>query len=62
MRLLQSQQRTANEKLAKSTNNMHLSYDIEPDWRMGENEVVVHIKPTMLEARPYTPPAVCYAQ
>lgn len=29
---------------------------------MGEHEVVVHITPTMLEARPYTPPAVCYAQ
>ncbi len=51
-----------NGKLVKSTNNMHLSYDIEPDWIIGRNEVVVHIKPTMLVARQYTSPAVCYAQ
>lgn len=46
----------------KSTNNMHLAYDVEADWVLGENEIVVHIKPTMLEARRFTPPAVCYAQ
>lgn len=52
----------ANGKLVKSTDNMHLSYDIEPHWIMGQNEVVVHIKPTMLVTRQYTSPAVCYAQ
>lgn len=46
----------------KSTNNMHLAYDVETDWVLGENEIVVHIKSTMLEARKFTPPAVCYAQ
>lgn len=51
-----------NGKLVKSTDNMHLSYDIEPDWIVGQNEVVVHIKPTMLVARQYISPAVCYAQ
>lgn len=51
-----------NGVLVKSTDNMHLAYDVETEWIMGENEVVVHIKPTMLEARAFTPPAVCFAQ
>ena len=51
-----------NGVLVKSTDNMHLAYDVEANWLLGENEVVVHIKPTMLEARAFTPPAVCFAQ
>ncbi len=51
-----------NGMLAKSTDNMFLSYDIDADWIIGENEVVVHIKPTMLEARKFSPPAVSFAQ
>ena len=51
-----------NGVLVKSTDNMHLPYDVEADWLKGKNEVVVHIKPTMLEARTFTAPAVCYAQ
>lgn len=49
-----------NGKLVKSTDNMFLSYDVFADWIIGENEVVVHIKPTMLEARKYDLPARCY--
>ncbi len=51
-----------NGQLVKSTDNMFLPYEVEADWILGENEVVVHIKPTMLEARKFTPPAVCFAQ
>ncbi len=50
-----------NGKLVSSTDNMFLSYDVDADWIIGENEVVVHIKPTMLEARNFTLPAVSYA-
>ena len=50
-----------NGKLVKSTDNMFLAYDVEADWILGENEVVVHIKPMMLEARKYTSPALCFA-
>ena len=50
-----------NGKLVKSTDNMFLSYDVQADWFTGENEVVVHIKPTMLEARKFTPPAISRA-
>lgn len=45
-----------------STNNMFLPYDVHADWKMGENEVIVHIRPTMLEARKYTSPVGCNAQ
>ena len=50
-----------NGRLVKSTDNMFLAYDVEDNLHMGENEVVVHIKPTMLEARKFTPPAISYA-
>ena len=50
-----------NGKLVKSTDNMFLPYDVDADWSIGENEVVVHIKPAMLEARRFTPPAVSHA-
>lgn len=50
-----------NGQLARSTDNMFISYDVDNNLRIGENEVVVHIKPTMLEARKFTPPAISYA-
>ena len=50
-----------NGKFVQSTDNMFLPYDIETDWVIGENEVVVHIKPTMLEARKSTLPVACFA-
>ena len=50
-----------NGKLVQSTDNMFLPWDVHGDWNIGENEIVVHIKPTMLEARKFAPPAVSYA-
>lgn len=50
-----------NGQLVQSTDNMFLPYDVEADWNIGANEVVVHIKPTMLEARKFTPPVASYA-
>ncbi len=50
-----------NGKLVKNTDNMFLSYDVEDNFHIGENEVVVHIKPTMIEARKFTHPAISYA-
>lgn len=50
-----------NGSLVKTTDNMFLPYDVEDGWNIGENDVVVHIKPTMLEARKFTPPAISYA-
>ena len=50
-----------NGKLAASTDNMFLPVDVRTDWFMGENEVVVHIKPAMLMARLYELPAACFA-
>lgn len=50
-----------NGKLVKSTDNMFLSYDVAADWKLGENELIVHIKPAMLEARKFDLPAMCYA-
>lgn len=50
-----------NGKMVKSTDNMFLSYDVQDNLHVGENQVVVHIRPTMLEARRFTPPAVSYA-
>jgi len=48
-----------NGNLVMSTDNMFLSYDVSADWYIGENEVVVHIKPTMLEARKFVSPVAC---
>ena len=50
-----------NGQLVTSTDNMFIAYDVDENLHLGENEVVVHIKPTMLEARKFTPPAVSYA-
>ena len=48
-----------NGKLVKSTNNMFLNYEVNADWIMGDNEVVVHIKPAVLETRKYPIPVAC---
>lgn len=50
-----------NGVLVKTTSNMHIAYDVTPNWERGENEIVVHIKPAMLEARALTPPAFCFS-
>ena len=50
-----------NGNLCASTDNMYLPCDVTADWKMGENEVVVHIRPTVLEARKFTSPAACNA-
>lgn len=42
--------------LVQTTDNMYLSYDVQADWHIGKNEVVVHIKPAMLETRNYVLP------
>ena len=49
-----------NGKKVLSTENMFLPYDVEADWKIGENQVVVHIKPAMLEARKMVSPALCF--
>lgn len=46
-----------NGVLVKSVDNMFLGYDVYPDWKQGENELVVHIKPVCIEARKYRIPA-----
>lgn len=47
-----------NGELVKSTNNMNLSYDVCADYKIGRNEVLVHIKPSAIEARKKTLSAV----
>ncbi len=51
-----------NGKKVCSTENMFLPYDVKTDWLEGENEILVHIKPTMLETRKYVSPVACNAQ
>ena len=50
-----------NGKLVKSSCNMFLPCDVDEGIHPGKNEVVVHIRPTMLEARNYVPPVACNA-
>ena len=50
-----------NGELVQSTNNMFLPYDVIADWKIGGNEIVVHIKPAVLEARKHELSARCYA-
>ena len=50
-----------NGVLAESTDNMFMSYDVDKNIRPGKNEVVVHIKPVMLEARKYDNSVYSYA-
>lgn len=48
--------------LVKSTDNMYLTYEVAlPPLAEKDNELVVHIKPVMIEARKYDPPLVCNA-
>ena len=51
-----------NGMYVKSADNMFLPWEVDEGLYPGENEVVVHIKPAMLEARRFTPPAACNAQ
>lgn len=51
-----------NGEFVGETDNMFLSYDLHPHWKQGQNEVVVHIRPAMLQERMFTPPAACFAQ
>lgn len=51
-----------NGVLVGETDNMFLPYTFRPEWKQGRNEIVVHIRPAMLEARKFTPPATCHAQ
>lgn len=46
-----------NGKLVKSTDNMFIGYDVDGEFNVGLNEVVVHIKPVCIEARKHTVPA-----
>lgn len=48
-----------NGEFVKSTDNMFMAYDVYADLKQGENEVVVHIKPAMIESRKYLPPVGC---
>lgn len=50
-----------NGQLSEQTDNMFLPYQVKRGLRVGENEVVVHIRPAMLEARKDVPPAACNA-
>lgn len=51
-----------NGEFVGETDNMFLSYDLHPHWKQGQNEVIVHIRPAMLQERMFTPPAACFAQ
>ena len=51
-----------NGKRVLCTDNMFLPWDVTEGFNPGENEVVVHIRPAMLEARKFSPPAACNAQ
>jgi len=45
-----------NGSLAATTDNMFLSYPVKGNFRTGQNEVVVHLKPVCIEARKYDLP------
>lgn len=46
-----------NGNLEKSVENMFISHKVYPEFRVGINEIVVHIKPVTIEARKHTAPA-----
>ena len=50
-----------NGEFAASSDNMYLPCDVKADWKIGKNEIIVHIRPTVLEARKFTPPAYFYS-
>ena len=39
-----------NEKFVKSTDNMFIGYDVDADFNIGLNEIVVHIKPVCIDS------------
>jgi beta-mannosidase len=52
-----------NGRLIGQTDNMLIPFDFAgANLRRGENEIVVHIKPTVIEARKYEVPVSCHAQ
>lgn len=51
-----------NGQLARHAENMFMEYDLEAPLRAGENELVVHLYPAVLEARKIPLSAVCDAQ
>ncbi len=46
-----------NGSFVQAVDNMFTRYQVRPTFRPGRNEVVVHIKPVMLEARKFPNPA-----
>lgn len=50
-----------NGRLEKSVENMFLTYDLEAPLREKDNQLVVHIRPAVLEARRRPLPAGCSA-
>lgn len=47
-----------NGKLSLSTDNMFVAYDVSDGVREGVNEVVVHIKPCVIESRKHSLPVI----
>lgn len=50
-----------NGEKVKSTDNMFIGYDVFADFKIGINEIVVHIKPACIESRKYNVSAGCLA-
>ena len=50
-----------NGKFVKSTDNMFIGYDVDADFNIGLNEIVVHIKPVCIESRKYLLSAESFA-
>lgn len=50
-----------NGNLVKKTENMFIPYEVYADFKIGKNEVVVHILPVCIEARKHEIPAACHA-
>lgn len=50
-----------NGQLVQTSDNMFTPCDVRADWKIGENEVLVHLKPVLLEARKYPSPVACNA-
>ena len=52
-----------NGKLAGQTDNMLIAHELcDLPLKYGENELIVHIRPTVIEARKYEVPVSCHAQ
>lgn len=50
-----------NGTLVKSVENMYTAHDVYADFNIGNNELVVHIKPVCIEARKYKLPSLSSA-